>query len=326
MPRSIDITQAKALLRNREEILQDGRSERELRRLVEAGVLIRVRRGWFVDAAEWKALWNEGRHLLRVLAVVLNSVGAGPVFCGVSAAVLLGLPLYRLAPKNVHVLILANRHGRTISGIAHHNVQVCDQDIVEVHGIRCTSLDRTVLDLACSLSPEAALSVADAALRTEAVRGQRQAPDLATQWHERLGARAGAVNVRGIRRARELLAFADGRAQLPGESVSRLQLRRLGFSGVDLQARVSGPAGEEYWMDFAFCRERVFGEFDGKTKYLDPDLREDRSAETVVLDEKKREDAVRGVTGWGVVRWGSEHILTARDLGSRLAEFGVRPP
>lgn len=313
------------MLHSREDMLHGGRSERDLRALVASGDVIRVRRGWYVDAAEWKQLWDEGRHLLQVLAVARNAGDAGAVFCGVSAAVLLGLPLYRLAPKNVHILIFGSRHGRTISNVSHHNVEISGEDIVEIEGIRCTSLDRTVLDLACSLRPEAALSSADAALRTVAVHGQQQDPDLAALWHERLGARADAVSIRGIRQARDLLAFADGRAQLPGESVSRLHLRRLGFTNIELQARVIGPGGKEYWMDFAFRGARVFGEFDGKGKYLDPELRGQRDVETVVLDEKEREDAVRGVTGWGVVRWGTTHILTADALGSRLESFGIRP-
>lgn len=81
----------------------------------------------------------------------------------------------------------------------------------------------------------------------------------------------------------DLLAFADGRAQLPGESVSRLHLRSLGFDGIRLQSRVEGVAGEEYWLDFAFPAHRVFGEFDGRGKYVDGDFRGERSAEMVVL-------------------------------------------
>ncbi|MGL3151853.1 hypothetical protein ACSS7Z_16010 [Microbacterium sp. A82] len=325
MRRTINIAQASVLLRSREDMLHSGLSERGLHALVASGAFIRVRRGWYVDAVEWKQLWIEGQHLLHVLAAARSAGGRGPVFYGVSAAVVLGLPLYRLTPKNVHILIFGRRHGRTVSNIAQHNVEVRSEDIIEVDGIRCTSLDRTVLDLACSLSPEAALSIADAALRRVAVSGQQQDPDLAAQWHDRLGERAAVLRVRGIRQARDLLSFADGRAQLPGESVSRLHLRRLGFTDIDLQTQVMGPAGEVYWMDFAFRGARSFGEFDGKGKYLDPDLAGGREAGAVVLEEKAREDAVRGVTGWGVVRWGSAHIRTAGDLGSRLASFGIRP-
>ncbi|WP_194421728.1 hypothetical protein [Microbacterium abyssi] len=324
MPRAIDIAQGNALLRSRDAMLGT-RTERELRAMVTAGAIIRVHRGWYVDGEDWRGLWNEGRHLVRVLAVARAATGAGPVFCGVSAAVVWGLPLYRLAPKRVHVVIVGARHGRTRGSVVHHSVSVLPGDIVEVDGIRCTSLDRTVLDLACSLGPEAALSSADAALRRIAVRGQRQDEELAHAWRARIGERAATLHVPGARRARELLAFADGRAQLPGESVSRLHLRRLGFTDIGLQARVVGPAGEEYWLDFAFGGARAFGEFDGKAKYLSEELRGERTAEMVVLEEKAREDAVRGVTEWRVVRWGWDDIASAEALGARLAAFGVRP-
>lgn len=306
-------------------MLDRGLTERALHAMVREGTIIRVRRGWYVDAGEWRELWNEGRHLLRVLAVMMSCGDRRPVFCGVSAAVLWSLPLYRLAPKEVHVIMQAAKHGRRRANVVHHNVEVHADEVVEIDGILLTSLDRTVLDLACSLRPEAALACADAALRMVAVDGQQQDPELAQSWHERMRARAAVVSVRGIRQARDLLDFADGRAQLPGESVSRLHLRRLGFSDIGLQTRVVGPRGEEYWMDFAFRGARVFGEFDGHGKYLDAQLRGDKTADAVVLEEKAREDAVRGVTGWGVVRWESEHIDTPDALGMRLRAFGLRP-
>jgi hypothetical protein len=324
MPRAIDITQGSLLLHSRDDILRSS-TERELRAWVATGDLKRVHRGWYVHDADWRDLWNEGRHLLEVLAAARSSTGAGLIFCGASAAVLWGLPLHRLAPKRVHVLITGARHGRTKGTMMHHSVETRADEIVEIGSIRCTSLDRTVIDIACSSSPEAALSCADAALRREAVQGQRQNEALANAWHARVGARAATMTVRGVRQARDLLAFADGRAQLPGESISRLHLRSLGFDDIRLQSKVVGVAGEEYWLDFAFPSLRVFGEFDGRAKYVDDRLRGTRTAETVVLDEKRREDNIRGVTGWRVVRWGWEDIASADALGARLAAFGVRP-
>ena len=237
---------------------------------------------------------------------------------------MLGLPLYRLAPKTVHTVILGARHGRTRAGIAQHDVAIDEADVVEVGGIRCTSPDRTVLDLACLATPEAGLSAADAALRRFAVDQHVQDPDRAEEWRARMCGRAAAVRVRGVRRARWLLAFADGRAQLPGESVSRLQLHRIGYSDLPLQVHVAGSMGEDYWLDFGFPRNRAFGEFDGKGKYLDPELRGDRTAEDVVLAEKRREDDVRGVTSWRVARWESPHIRTPDALVGATA--GVRHP
>jgi len=325
MKTTIGLTQARDLLQTREELLDSGRTVREIRELVAAGQVIRVRRDRYVEAVAHEGLWGEGRHLVAVVAAHLNADPPGPVFWGPSAAVLLGLPLYRLSPKKVHTVILGARHGRTRAGILQHGVGLDEADIVDVDGIRCTSPERTVLDLACTTSPETALSAADAALRRVAVEGHRQDPDRAADWHRRMSLRA-AVRTRGIRRAREILDFADGRAQLPGESVSRLQLHRIGFTGLELQPQVIGSEGDEYWIDFGFPRNRVFGEFDGQGKYVDLAVRGTRSAEDAVLAEKRREDDIRGVTGWRFARWEDRHVRTPDALTARLQAFGVRPP
>lgn len=324
MPSEIDLAHAKSLLIPRVRLLDAGRTEREIGALVESGELLRVRRGQYVAASTWDGLWNEGRHLLEVLAAHRNA--EDPVFWGPSAAVLHGLPLYRTAPGHVHTVIADARHSRSRADVMMHNVAIAPAEIVRVDGIRCTSLDRTVLDLARSLRPDAAVSAADAALRREAVDHHVQDQERADAWRGRLLARAAAEHGRGIRRARWVLAFADGRAQLPGESVSRLLLHDLGYGAVPLQVHVRGETGKDYWMDFGFPRSAAFGEFDGLGKYHDPALRGERTTAQALLAEKQREDDVRGVTGWRVVRWGFEHIRTPELLGARLRAFGVRPP
>lgn len=326
MPKTIDLAGARALIRTRADLRRDGCSEREIERLVAAGILRRVRNDRYVDVEDWNGLWNEGRHLVEVVATHLNSDAPGPVFWGPSAAVLHALPLYRLAPKKVHATILGARHGRTVAGVAWHSIPVDPADIVELDGIRCTSLDRTVLDLACTTAATISLSAADAVLRRAAVSGQVQDADAAAEWSARMQERAVRSRRPGIVRARQVIAFADGRAQLPGESVSRLHLRNLGFADPELQVHVVGSGGNDYWLDFGFRRSRCFGEFDGQGKYLDDSMRNGMSAEEVVLAEKRREDDVRGVTGWRTGRWGSPDIRTVALLGAKLAAFGIRPP
>lgn len=326
MPKTIDLAGARALIRTRADLRRDGCSEREIERLVVAGILRRVRNDRYAAVEDWNGLWNEGRHLVEVVATHLNSDAPGPVFWGPSAAVLHALPLYRLAPKKVHATILGARHGRTVAGVAWHSIPVDPVDIVELDGIRCTSLDRTVLDLACTTAATISLSAADAVLRRAAVSGQVQDADAAAEWRARMQERAVRSRRPGIVRARQVIAFADGRAQLPGESVSRLHLRNLGFADPELQVHVVGSGGNDYWLDFGFRRSCFFGEFDGQGKYLDDSMRNGMSAEEVVLAEKRREDDVRGVTGWRTGRWGSPDIRTAALLGAKLAAFGIRPP
>lgn len=326
MPKSIDIVAARALLHTREELMENGLTERQVRGLVDTKILRKVRRGRYVYEDDWKDLWNEGRHLIEVVAAHLNSAKPGLVFWGPSAAVLHGLPLYRFAPRVVHVATVDARHGRTQARITWHNVDVDAADITVVDGIRCTNIDRTVLDLSRSLVPEAALSAADAALRSEAVTRNVQDESRAREWRDRMLSRAEHQHGHGVRQARRVIAFADGRAQLPGESVSRLHLSRLGFTRLDIQMHVVGAAGDDYWLDFGFLGARCFGEFDGLGKYIDEAKMAGRTTAEILLEEKRREDDIRGATGWRMARWGSPDILTVDALGGRLAAFGIRPP
>ena len=292
---------------------------------MDRGDLHRVHRGTYVDGEVWSDLWPEGRQLLRLLAVRRASPGDGPVFSHVSAAALWGLPLVGRFSDDVHTLIRGRRHTRTEAGVVHHATSVEATDVVERDGVRCTSLTRTVFDLARTLDPEAAVAIGDAALRLVSVQEHDVDDEAAAAWREGID-RLCAPGLRGVRRARWVSEFADGRAQLPGESVSRLQLYRLGFRDVELQVPITGADGARYFADFGFRRSRAFGEFDGEAKYLEPALRAALTTVDAVLAEKRREDDIRGVSGWRVVRWGAAHIRTANDLGARLAAFGIRPP
>lgn len=323
----LTIARARTLLRSRSYLVDAGVTDRQIRGLLANGMLRRVRRGWFIRSQDWKELWDEGKHLVEVVAAHGNASAPGPVFMGVSAAVLHGLPLYRSAPQHVHALIDGRRHGRTRTGIRWRESDVPSSDVTEIDGIRCTTLARTVLDCCAGMTMEGAVAVADAAQRLIAVPdGRIQNAELAEEWRRELLTRAESLSIRGITQARQAVLFADGRAQLPGESVSRLQLHRLGFRQLELQARVVGAEGDEYWLDFSFPGSQSFGEFDGMGKYTDPGFMAGRSMEEVLLAEKKREDDVRGVTGWRLGRWGSEHIVTSQQLGTRLRAFGITPP
>lgn len=108
--------------------------------------------------------------------------------------------------------------------------------------------------------------------------------------------------------------------------MSRVHLHTLGYRDLALQVPVTGAEGTQYYLDFGFRRSRCFGEFDGEEKYLDANLRGGQSVEQAVLDEKRREDEIRGVTGWRMVRWGADDIRTVDAFARRLAAFGIRPP
>lgn len=321
--RAITIADAERMLRSTANLLDEGTTERLIAVRVSEKRVVRVRRGHYVTGAIWDSLWPEGRHLLKVLAVC-RAAAAPPIVSHVSAAVAHGFPLYRLSPKKVHLTVPTPIHVASRRDVLRHELALSDDDVVEVDGIRVTSPARTVLDIARTLGVDAAQSIADAALRRVAVTGQRQDADLAAAWREDLSRRLELLRGRpGTARARRIVEFADGRAQLPGESVSRLRLRALGFREVGLQVPVAAPDGSTYYVDFGLDEIDAFGEFDGLGKYIDPSIRGSADAETAVVEEKWREDWVRGTTGRRMLRWGGGDIDTVRTFAQRLVAFGV---
>ncbi|RKT33316.1 hypothetical protein DEU34_1907 [Microbacterium sp. AG1240] len=319
--------EARRLLRTREDLFLEGATRRSIEAELQRGELRRVRRGWFVREEEWRGLWSESRHLLHVWAVMEGARSAAVVASHTAAAVMWGLPLWRTATPRVHLTSRTDAAISSGSDVMRHRLELPESDVTIIEGVPCTTLERTVFDLSRTLSMEAALAAADAGMRLVSVDGFTVDEAAAGQWREGMRRRLhDATGVRGVRRARWTAETADGLAQLPGESVSRLQLLRLGFRRLRLQVPVPSPGGSFYWVDIGIEDAATWGEFDGATKYTDRVMRSGRSIEQVMLDEKQREDWIRGTTRRPLVRWGDRHIGSPRALGERLAAFGVRPP
>ena len=314
------------LVRSREDLILNGWTDRRIATAVRAGVLFHIRRGWYIDADERSGLWPEEQHRAHVIAVARDGRG-GAIASHTSAAVLWRLPLYRIRCARVHLTTSRARRISSAPDVMRHATPIDAEDVVDIDGIRCTSLARTVFDLIGTLPLDAAVALADAAERQMALRLREWDVEAVTSWRLGLSRRLGeAGGMRGIRQARWVFGFADGRAESPGESVSRLQLRRLGYAPPALQVPIPGPDGRMYYVDFGMDEVGSFGEFDGKGKYLDEAMRSGRSIEQVVHDEKRREDWIRGRTQQRFARWESEHIGTPRALGRRLESFGISPP
>jgi hypothetical protein len=109
--------------------------------------------------------------------------------------------------------------------------------------------------------------------------------------------------------------MADGRADNPGESFSRVVLVQLGLAPDDLQVPVYDEEGLVGFADFGW--QGVLGEFDGKGKYGvgDPSADPDRAVRKV-WQEKRREDRLR--VGHEVVRWGMAELYQPQRLRGRV--------
>lgn len=312
MPRLTTVSEISPLVRSRRSLLASGWTERSIAAAVREKDLHVVRRGSYLYAKDAAELWPEGLHLAHVIAVARDTSDAG-VASHESAGVVWGLPLYRYRPTRVHLTTPSPARISSGVDVMRHVAPLPHADIVVRNGIRCTSLERTVFDIVRTLSPEASVVCADAAERSMAQRGHVWDEDPVEHWRRSMRKRVEAApRARGIRQARWVTAFANGKAQLPGESVSRLQLVRIGFATPELQVPVAGPGGRTYFVDFGLRGVRAFGEFDGKGKYLDEAMRREMSVEDVLLEEKQREDWIRGTTQWRFARSGARSTALLR--------------
>jgi hypothetical protein len=299
-------------------------TSRRLTASVAGGELMRLRLGVYVDAAAWNAAKPEDRVIARAHALALTSPTA-PVVSHETAAAAHGLPLYRADRRRVHVIAPHSRPGAA-GGVIRHRGELRDDDVVEIAGLRITSLARTISDVARTASFEQAVTVADAALRQRFVAGPDEYDFDGAERFRREVLVIASRSAHGVTRARRVLDFADGRAQLPGESISRIRLREIGFRVIGLQVAVPGRGIHPYYVDFGLDEANAFGEFDGAIKYVDRKILDGRTSSQIFDEEKQREDWIRGTTQRSLARWGWPHLATAVDLRTRLEAFSIRPP
>lgn len=285
--------------------------------------MIRIRAGVYVEPTATE-LRPEQWMILRARALHLMCVEP-PLFSHQTAAAVHGLPLYRPDPRLIHVTLDERRRGATAHAVRHRG-DVGPDETVEVAGLRLTNLARTMADIARTCDFESAVCTLDGALRRVAVTtAGTYAWEVAAETTAR-ALDASRRSAHGRSRAAKALAFADGRAQLPGESISRIRIAEMGLRPPRLQVSIPGPSGSSYFLDFGFDDVGVWGEFDGRGKYTDRALRSGLSTEQVLLAEKQREDWIRGTTGRPVIRWGWTHIVDAATLARRFAAFHVDVP
>jgi hypothetical protein len=272
------------------------------------GAWTRVRRGVWVESTSWSGLTPEQQHAARAQAVSLVCDSDDSwVFAHETAAAVWGLPRIEAWPDAVRTLVVGSRL-RGSSGVR----PVCgaDVDAVVVNGIRVTPVARTVVDLARSASLPTAVAAADHALR----HGLCTRDDLVRE------ADAVPARLRGRPQVSVVVDLADANSMSAGESLSRVQMFRLGLPRPRLQVRHEDEHGLIGHVDFDW--EGVVGEFDGKVKYRVPADADPRDAAEIVWREKKREDRLR--VGSQVARWTWEVALDRDRLGAVLAAKGIR--
>ena len=317
-----------------------GRDRHKLVTAQKRGELVRVRRGIYVQSAEWSKLSGRERYGLRVLACA-RLAQSEPVFCHATAALLWGLWIVGV-PQKLHTVTEVTRGGRSSSGVVRH-VGSRTEGVQRCGPVLITDKLTTTMQLINSLSFSLAVTVCDSALRVprrSVVANHFERPDADPfQWDatweldEPQGAallpeelRAAAAQLpskAGQTRALKVINFASALSGSAGESLSRVKMFELGFPAPVLQQRFSLDDGRGALVDFWFKEERAVGEFDGKGKYLRDDWSQGRSMTDRIMAEKRRENQIRAQVS-GFARWDWQDLKDTQRFTSILRQAGLR--
>ncbi|MFV8053664.1 hypothetical protein [Mycobacterium sp. 48b] len=147
---------------------------------------------------------------------------AGPdaVLSGISAAAVHGV---KWLDVNAPAEVVRNNR-RAPDGLQVRSYVLAPEDICDVDGMRVTTVARTMFDLGWLLPCADAVPVLDALMNNSGIEPE-------TVW-SLADANPG---IRGIDRVRMSLARADGGAESPLESRTRLRLRHTGIPGLQTQ-------------------------------------------------------------------------------------------
>jgi hypothetical protein len=275
--------------------LKAGYTRGLIRHLVECGRWKVLRRGVFCeDGPPTRAdpVWLRAAAALLVMA-------AGSALSHETAEAFHDLPHGREPLLAGQVLVYltrpaTSRNGRHLHpGIVERAASLPAAHVTTKHGLRTTTVARTVIDLARCRPFDEGVILADAALHLGA-----------TTHAELVAVRDACNSWPGIGRAAKVVAFADGAAESPLESHSRVALAHGGLPAPTLQAEILLRDGGRLRVDFLWAQWRVIGEADGRIKYQRPDD---------LWREKLREDALREL-GYEVVRWTWDEIVNHPEV------------
>jgi predicted transcriptional regulator of viral defense system len=291
------------------ELRAAGNSTAQIENLTRRGALIKVRYGVYArgDMAARVLTRSNGKQLLLAAGVLLAQ-GPGTVASHETAAAIHGIEL--LKPNDQQVVLTRppgrNRSGR--AGVRVHSAQLPADHVMIKYGMPVTTVARTIVDLGRSLEFRAGVVACDSALHQHQVT-KADLEKVLTEC-ERWA---------GNKRAADVVAFADERAESVLESLARVVFRDYGLPPPELQVWVGG-AEVVGRVDFLWRRFRTVVEVDGRMKYGDPS----RAVKQLDRDRQLRD------AGYEVVHFGWRHIT--EDHGyvnatiKRAFERGTRAP
>ncbi len=229
--------------------------------MVERGELLSVGWGYYAtaDLAELITRFPEGPLLLSAAAAA-TALGPGAAVSHQTAAQLHGLSLLGPPPAELSITRPPGSGSRTgRPGVRLHCAALPAGHVGGRLGVPVTTVARTVVDLARVLDFRAGVVAADCALQQKLTSKKELAQVIAAcqRWP-------------GLRRAAQVVEFADGGAESPLESLARIVFRDGGLPTPELQVEIrdSEFIGR---VDFLWRQFRTIAEVDGAGKYDDRD-------------------------------------------------------
>jgi hypothetical protein len=271
-----------------------------------------IRRSVYVVKQWYDGLPPLEQHRVRLAALALVLTEPA-VHSHVSAAVELGLEMLDPDLSELHVTRAELKGSRHEAGVHHHAAELRECDVLRTPGrASVTKAARTAFDIAReSERLEQGVAVCDSALRGGVTPGQLT--EVMTRCRSWPGARL----------ASRAVSMADGRADNPGESWSRVILVANGHAPTDLQRQFFDDRGLAGIGDFFWEEEMVIGEFDGKLKYAVAEGATPDEASRAIIAEKLREDRLRAL-GFEFVRWGYGELYHPRLFAAKVAAARAR--
>lgn len=255
-----------------------------IRSAIRRGSLLPLRRGVLVGRDVVLAATTErDRHMLLTKAAI-RATRVPTYACLGSAALLHNFDRLGQTPKRVRLYRARGTPWRD-SDVAVLTCGLPSSHLGKVDGVPCTSPPRTVVDLARWVTFRSGVVVADSALRQGVTRDQLDRIARAcSRWP-------------GMRKARQVIAFADRRAATPLESISRVAFAVHGLPAPELQVTLVWDelGNPRYIVDFCWPEFAVVGEADGLMKY-------DDAHGSSLRAEKIRQEELEAL-GYIVVRW-----------------------
>ncbi|MCC6270731.1 MAG: hypothetical protein IT190_05600 [Microbacteriaceae bacterium] len=283
------------------------------------GEYTRLFRGVHIATARWEVMGDDERYRAIIKATAAFYKGE-QIYSHSSAAALWRLPWIGIWPSRVHVTVPTADGGRSRQMFARHTTGIPEQ-VVEIEGVTVTTLARTCVDVSRTQPFGRAVTVVDAALR-RSTHPWPGVPAVAVFREDLLRELEGVPTRQGVVKAQRVIHFANGLADRPGESMSRVSMHLAHLPIPELQVPLVGASGKTWTVDFYWRERRLIGEFDGVVKYTNAEFLQGRSPAEALIDEKVREDDLRAAD-YGMSRWGWSVAMSPSLIRQHLARAGL---